>query len=556
MARVFLARDLRHNRRVALKVLRPDLGAVVGVERFQAEIEVTANLQHPNLLPLFDSGEAGDLLFYVMPYVEGESLRARIDREKQLPVDEALRITTAIAGALDYAHRHGVIHRDLKPENILLQDGQPLVADFGIALAVSNAGGSRITQTGLSLGTPQYMSPEQATGERAIDGRTDIYSLGAVLYEMLAGEPPHVGPTVQAIVARVITDVPPRVRVKRASVPEHVDAAVAKALEKVPADRFATAADFAEVLEGDKAIADAAPRAAPTGGQGRPRPLMVAGVGIIGLVVGAALVFARFRRPAHATSVSFVLTPSAGEEINGLSVDISPDGRRIVYPGATGDVSRLYLRPLDDSKARVLPGTDGAQSPVFSPDGEWIAFFAGDELKRIAIDDGSIVTVARSLNPRPMAWVDPSRILIPTRAITQRRSGLSEVSPNGGDPRPVIASDSAHGENFEAILALPDFKTILFQSQGPGGPEDDFLAVGSLVTHDYTATRFLISRPLAYVDGFVIGLQLEPGSGSIVAVPFDLRARRVRGDPVTLLEGAPTVHAAVLSPTGTLAYTT
>jgi len=193
---------------------------------------------------------------------------------------------------------------------------------------------------------------------------------------------------------------------------------------------------------------------------------------------------------------------------------------------------------------------------VFSPDGKWIAFFAGDALKRIAIADGSMVTVARSLNPRPIAWVDPSRILIPTRAITQRRSGLSEVSPNGGDPRPLIASDTAHGENFEAILALPDFKTILFQSQGPGGPEDDFLAVGSLVTHDYTATRFLISRPLAYVDGFVIGLQLEPGSGSIVAVPFDLRARRVRGDPVTLLEGAPAVHGAVLSPTGTLAYTT
>ncbi|MDA1081806.1 MAG: serine/threonine-protein kinase [Gemmatimonadetes bacterium] len=177
MATVYLARDIKHDRQVALKVLKPELGAVLGVERFLAEIKVTANLQHPNLLPLFDSGEAGGLLFYVMPFVEGESLRAKLDREKQLPIDEAVRLALAIASALDYAHRQGVIHRDLKPENILLHDGQPVIADFGIALAVSNAGGARVTQTGLSLGTPQYMSPEQAAGDRAIDARSDIYSL-------------------------------------------------------------------------------------------------------------------------------------------------------------------------------------------------------------------------------------------------------------------------------------------------------------------------------------------------------------------------------------------
>ena len=189
MATVFLARDLRHERDVALKVLKPELGAVLGTERFLSEIRVTAKLQHPNLLPLFDSGSADGLLFYVMPFVAGETLRTRLDREKQLPVDEALRIATAVASALDYAHRRGIIHRDLKPENILLSEGQPLVADFGIALAVSNAGGQRVTQTGLSLGTPQYMSPEQATGDRTIDARSDVYSLGAITYEMLAGEP-------------------------------------------------------------------------------------------------------------------------------------------------------------------------------------------------------------------------------------------------------------------------------------------------------------------------------------------------------------------------------
>src|SRR4249919_3749141 len=212
MAKVYLARDVKHDRDVALKVLDAELGAVLGAERFLAEIKVTANLQHPNLLPLFDSGEAGGLLFYTMPFVAGESLRVKLEREKQLAIDEALRLVIAVCGALDYAHRHGVIHRDLKPENILLADGQPLLADFGIALAVSNAGGSRITQTGLSLGTPQYMSPEQATGDRVIDGRTDIYSLAAVIYEMLTGEAPHTGTTAQAIIARVLTERPRSVR--------------------------------------------------------------------------------------------------------------------------------------------------------------------------------------------------------------------------------------------------------------------------------------------------------------------------------------------------------
>src|SRR5687767_7789976 len=250
MATVYLAQDLRHDRPVALKLLNPELGAVLGVERFLAEIRVTANLQHPNLLPLFDSGAADGLLYYVMPFVEGESLRARLEREKQLPIDEAVRITVSIANALDYAHSHGVIHRDLKPENILMQAGQPVIADFGIALAVSKAGGNRITQTGLSLGTPQYMSPEQATGDRVIDGRTDIYSLGALTYEMLVGDPPHVASTSQAIIAKLLTEKPASIRARRPNVPLHVEAAVGCALEKFAADRFATAKEFADAMEG------------------------------------------------------------------------------------------------------------------------------------------------------------------------------------------------------------------------------------------------------------------------------------------------------------------
>ena len=248
MATVYLARDVKHDRDVAIKVLKLELGAVLGVERFLSEIKVTANLQHPNLLPPFDSGEAGGLLFYVMPFVEGETLRARLDREKQLPVDEAVRIATAIAGALAYAHERGVIHRDLKPENILLQAGQPVIADFGIALTVSNAGGARVTQTGLSLGTPQYMSPEQATGDRVIDARSDLYSLAAMTYEMLVGDPPHVASTAQAIVAKLLTERPASVQVARPTVGDAVAYAIERGLEKLPADRWSGAAEFAEAL--------------------------------------------------------------------------------------------------------------------------------------------------------------------------------------------------------------------------------------------------------------------------------------------------------------------
>jgi eukaryotic-like serine/threonine-protein kinase len=254
MATVYLARDVKHNRCVAIKVLSAELGAVLGIERFLSEIRVTANLQHPNVLPLFDSGEAAGLLYYVMPFVDGESLRTMLDRERQLPVDEAVRIAAAMANAVDYAHAHGVVHRDLKPENILLQSGQPIVADFGIALAVSNAGGERVTQSGVSLGTPQYMSPEQAAGDRNIDARSDVYALGAMTYEMLVGEPPHTGVTAQAIIARIVVERPRSVRERRPSVPEHVDLAIMRTLEKLPADRFATAREFADALQGRVSI--------------------------------------------------------------------------------------------------------------------------------------------------------------------------------------------------------------------------------------------------------------------------------------------------------------
>src|SRR5437667_2541706 len=247
MAVVSLAQDLKHRRAVAIKVLRPELAMALGPERFLGEIETVPALAHPHILPLYDSGEAAGFLYYVMPYVEGESLRERLTREKQLPLEDALRITGEVATALSYAHSRGVVHRDIKPENILLEAGQAVVSDFGIARAITAAGGEKLTQTGVTVGTPGYMRPEQAAGEQ-LDGRSDLYSLGCVLYEMLAGNPPFLGPSARAILARQSLDPVPRLRTVRETVPEEFERAVVKALAKAPADRFATATQFAQAL--------------------------------------------------------------------------------------------------------------------------------------------------------------------------------------------------------------------------------------------------------------------------------------------------------------------
>ena len=247
MATVYLATDLRHGRKVAIKTLRAELAASIGADRFLREIRVAANLQHPNVLGLYDSGEANGILFYVMPFIEGESLRARLNREQQLPLHDAVRITREAAEALAYAHEHGVVHRDIKPENILLQNGHALVADFGIARAV-DAAGEKLTQTGMAVGTPHYMSPEQSLGADHADGRSDIYSLGCVLYELLAGQPPFDGPNSRAILARHAMEQVPSIRIVRQSVPEELEDAVLQALEKTPADRFQKMSELAELL--------------------------------------------------------------------------------------------------------------------------------------------------------------------------------------------------------------------------------------------------------------------------------------------------------------------
>ena len=339
MATVYLADDLKHGRKVALKVLKPELAAVVGAERFLAEIKTTAKLQHPHILPLHESGEADGFLFYVMPYVEGDSLRDRIDREKQLPVDEAVRIATAVAGALQTAHEQGIIHRDIKPANILLSRGEPLIADFGIALAVGAAGGSRLTETGLSLGTPYYMSPEQATGDQVVGPSTDTYALGSVLYEMLIGDPPYMGSTAQAVLGKIIAGKPVSATEQRPSIPASVDAAVRRALEKLPADRFTSAQEFARAL-GDEHFRYGELAAGVTGADGGAGPwnrLTIAFAALATALTVATLTLGRS-----------LLRPDSPEPVTRVSVLVPED--QLFHPDR-GDLGS-FLRWIADGVPR------------------------------------------------------------------------------------------------------------------------------------------------------------------------------------------------------------
>ena len=558
MATVYLARDVKHDRRVALKVLNPELGAVLGVERFLSEIRVTANLQHPNLLPLFDSGEADGLLFYVMPLVEGESLRAKLTREKQLPIDEAIRLSTAIAGALDYAHRHGVIHRDLKPENILLHDDQPLIADFGIALAVSNAGGARVTQTGLSLGTPQYMSPEQATGDRGIDSRTDIYSLGAITYEMLAGEPPHIGNSAQAIIARLMTEDPRPLTVARRTVPQYVDDAVQRALEKLAADRFGTAHEFSEALQGKTPTATAPGARSPGAGPRRGRVARVLASPLWAAALVLAILVALWdrwslTREQPGVTVRFAPVLPTGTRLPtnvrfGHVVAISPDGKNVAFAGLTSSGASLYLRASDQLESHRLTGTDGAEGPFFSPDGRWIGFFVGPQLKKLSVDGGAVVPVADVAGTKSGAtWTRDDQIVV----TLGRR--IVVVPATGGAPR-YITPDSGPAPNFRWPTALADGKTVLVTAWTGTLAASRLIAVSIEDGH----TRDLNLRgnsPLGVIDGNLI---YSSATGALMAVPFDERRARVTGSPTLVLDqvsiGVTGASRAALSASGSLVY--
>ncbi len=548
MATVYLARDVRHGRSVALKVLKPELGAVLGAERFLKEIQVTAQLQHPNLLPLFDSGEAAGLLFYVMPFVEGETLRALLDREKQLPVDEALRITAALAGALQYAHDRGVIHRDLKPENILLQAGQPVIADFGIALAVSNAGGARVTQTGLSLGTPQYMSPEQATGDRGIDARTDVYSLAAMTYEMLAGEPPHAGNTAQAIIAKLMTEDPRPVSVLRRAVPPHVEAALARALEKLPADRLPSAAAFAAALSGERPVAPtAAMRTAAATNKGvRWRE------GVAWIAAASALAFALWPRdrtpPIAAVAGRFEIDVPDSLRIatvrqGGSRLDMARDGSVLVVvarPARAGSGrAGLWMRSADDPTFRPVPGTSGASSPRVSPDGAWVLF--SDEqgaLRKVPLSGGEPVTIlpapssgAGTGGYNTASWGENDQILVSAPG-----GSIALTDAGGGAVRTIIAADSADGRRrfFSQPEWLPGGTHALVLILHMTQAEVDSTIIGVLDV----AAGTVRSLPLrGFFPRYVRSGHLVYGQGNaLMAVPFSVAKRSPIGAPTRLVE--------------------
>ena len=557
MATVYLAEDLRHHRRVAIKLLHPELSAMLGPDRFLKEIELTANLQHPHILPLFDSGSADGLLYYVMPFVDGETLRARLERERQLPIADALRIARETADALAYAHARGVVHRDIKPENILLQDGHALVADFGIALAVQQAGGQRMTQTGLSLGTPQYMSPEQAMGEKNVDARSDIYALGAVTYEMLCGDPPFTGSSVQAIMARAMTERPAPMRTVRETVPPPVEAAVMKALAKLPADRFATASEFAAALTRQ----DAEER--PLRGTDASDHVMLGlGAAIVVLAAALALVLIRGTTSGEPFPVRSVITTPGVAQAG--YVAMSPDGHTIAFVGtpdgttnASANGALVYVRRLDQVAARAIPGTQGAESPAFSPDGSSLVYIANRrQVVKVALDGSAPVVLANVADDGGVTWSSRGDIVVGA-GIVEGGQGLFRVNPAGGPLLPLTHVNTRRGElSHEWPVVLPDGNTTVFTIWF-GTPDRAELGVTSLDRGTVVPLGVLGARAIGFVDGWLLYVRAD---GMLMAVPFDPRRSRVAGAPIAVQDsvyiksGSGGLAGAFVTPAGGLVF--
>ena len=531
MATVYLAYDLKHDRDVAIKMLHPNLGAALGGERFLSEIRTTARLQHPHILPLLDSGEADGLLYYVMPLVTGETLRARLEREKQLPIQDALRIAREVASALDYAHRQNVIHRDIKPENILLHDGSALVADFGIALAVQSAGGQRMTQTGLSLGTPQYMSPEQAMGERTIDLRSDVYALGAMTYEMLAGEPPFTGPSAQAIVARILTEQPRSLMAQRRAVPPAAVQAVLRALEKLPADRFESAQAFATALvapEGSRApsVRDIASRRRAVVASGAVLATAVIALAAwSGLWPKSAAIDVPVTRVAIALPAAQALRP----QFMGFAIGISPDGRRLAYvgPGKTTGTTQIWIRPLDALDAVPLAGTAGAAGVLWSPDGNsmLVLEYQGEGTRVVATSgSGQSIPISSVQDP---SWAGDGRVL----ALHGNRTVVRMAV--GGLPDTVFRSDSAHALSHPVALPQGDAILVVRVLQGSDVAASEVVAV-TLSTGAVTpVVRAVYARVLRTGELFY-----ATADGNVFVARFDEREHRLIGNPQPLADVA------------------
>ncbi|MFN0181216.1 MAG: protein kinase domain-containing protein [Gemmatimonadales bacterium] len=534
MALVYLARDLRHDRSVAVKVLRPELSAVLGAERFFNEIRVTAKLQHAHILPLFDSGAADGLLYYVMPYVEGESLRNRLSRERQFSIAEAVRLTSQVVSALNYAHRQGVLHRDIKPENILLREGQALVTDFGIALALHQAGGTRLTQTGLMVGTPQYMSPEQATGDRELDARSDLYSLGAVLYEMLAGEPPFSGPTVQAVLSKLITENPRLLRTIRETTPPALEALVQQALARLPADRFTSAAEFGEALAQVPQTPTPPQSVVQVARRRTRRPMIAVGwsVAVLGALALAAAVGARLARSERQRLPVRFVVPTVNQQVDPdyswvPTLAIGPAGQDLIFRNG----GFLQRRRLGEFAATPMRGTEGASMPAFSTDGKWVAFHQDGHLRKIAVEGGSVVEIASADMGPGMTWGEDGLIYFSSLG---RNGGIWRVAETGGVPEPVtVVSDSAAEHMHAWPQLLPGGKELLFTVLGPsGGALDSRIVVEAIgsgerrtLVEPGTFGRYLTSGQLLYASN----------EGTVFVVGYDRRRRRVVGTPRQVL---------------------
>ena len=554
MATVYLAHDLKHDRKVALKVLRPELAAVIGAERFLNEIKVTANLQHPHILPLHDSGSADGFLFYVMPFVEDDTLRDKLDREKQLGVEDAVEITRSIASVLDYAHRQGVIHRDIKPANILMHEGQPMIADFGIALAVSEASDQRLTETGLSIGTPHYMSPEQATGDQEPDARSDVYSLGAMLYEMLAGEPPYSGSTAQAILAKVLTSKPSPVRDARDTVPLHVEAAIAKSLHKSPADRFSTASAFADALADPgftvpaTVAMPAQPIAEPERARGRFGVLAAAVI----VALAGGLTVGRMTAPAPSETVARFTLPvpegvTAVSRCCGPTQALSPDGEWLVFVGLGGGEGRspLYRRRLGQLEAEEIPNTDDGSIPFFSPDGAWLGFYSDGRLRKVPMAGGPSVPIAEIQRVEGASWGDDDVIVL-----SMNDGPLYTVPASGGDP---VAVPNTEDGNYVHPWVLPGAEAVLARMNGPEANADEQVAVVDLTTGE--ADVLAVATRIAYASGYLV---MSTVDGTLLAQPFDVKKRQRTGQAVAILDdvgvAGPAIGEYAVSMEGGLAY--
>jgi Tol biopolymer transport system component len=541
MATVYLAQDLKHDRKVAVKVLRPELAAVIGAERFLSEIKTTANLQHPHILPLFDSGAADSFLYYVMPFIEGESLRDRLNREKQLPIAEAVRIATEVASALHYAHRHGVIHRDIKPENVLLHDGQALVADFGIALAASKAGGSRMTETGMSLGTPHYMSPEQAMGEREITAASDVYALGAMTYEMLLGEPPFTGPTAQSIVAKVMTEKPAALMVRRDRIPAAVEDAVLTALEKLPADRFASAAEFAAALANPSNRQPGVTRPVsktPARSSLWRDPRTWITLAAVGGVIALASVVGLRPAPEVAASrqevglwrhpLQSALNP--GATMVGSQAAIAPDGSSLVYTDSTVTGFMLMRKPRDASEATTMAGTEGGVSPFFSPDGRWIGYMTLDgRLRKVPLAGGGSVTLAEDGHQEYKfgTWLDNGSIVY-----VMNGSLFGRVPADGGRVDTLL-QQAGRTWDIAAMSTLPGNRGFLFTDCGGNCGITSTVYVYESATD---SARLLVRQAAGAWYSPTGHLLYTSRDGGLFAVPFDLDRMQPTGGAVSVLE--------------------